>query len=179
LGDARTGWHSACASRPLLHLAAHRRHRCCCSWFLCAGVQVWRHFHQQPGAPDTHTSHDTGGPLLTRWGWPWHMQQSSVAVQLAFPHGPLPVQICFFCVANPSTAVCCCSCCCTDLPMPPVPPAGLLLEIASIIHGQGLSVVEGVIRGGSESPITADMVSDQTQIPDPPLGRRTMRCGDC
>lgn len=52
---------------------------------------------------------------------------------------------------------------------------GLLLEIASIIHGQGLSVVEGVIRGGSESPITADMVSDQTQIPDPPLGRRTMR----
>lgn len=61
----------------------------------------------------------------------------------------------------------------------PVHLAGLLLEIASIIHGQGLSVVEGVIRGGSESPITPDMVSDPTQLPDPPAGRRTMRCELC
>jgi hypothetical protein len=48
-------------------------------------------------------------------------------------------------------------------PPPPTPCivcTGLLLEIASIIHGQGLSVVEAVIRGGSESPITPDMVSD-------------------
>lgn len=52
---------------------------------------------------------------------------------------------------------------------------GLLLEIASIIHGQGLSVVEAVIRGGSESPITPDMVSDAAAIPDPPSGRRVMR----
>jgi len=52
---------------------------------------------------------------------------------------------------------------------------GLLLEIASIIHGQGLSVVEAVIRGGSESPIAPDMVSDPTTIPDPPAGRRVMR----
>lgn len=52
---------------------------------------------------------------------------------------------------------------------------GLLLEIASIIHGQGLSVVEAVIRGGSESPITPDMVTDPQSIPDPPLGRRVMR----
>jgi hypothetical protein len=51
----------------------------------------------------------------------------------------------------------------------------LLLEIASIIHGQGLSVVEAVIRGGSESPITPDMVSDAAAIPDPPSGRRVMR----
>lgn len=49
------------------------------------------------------------------------------------------------------------------------------MDIASIIHGQGLSVVEGVIRGGSESPIDPGLISNPSALPDPPLGRRVMR----
>jgi hypothetical protein len=34
---------------------------------------------------------------------------------------------------------------------------GLLLELSSIFYGQGLSIAEAVVRGGSESPIPPDM----------------------
>lgn len=46
-----------------------------------------------------------------------------------------------------SAAACCCP------PHAGLPPLGLLLELSSIIHGQGLSIAEAVVRGGSESPI--------------------------
>eukprot|EP00775_Hariotina_reticulata_P007584 gene7584-7789_t len=57
----------------------------------------------------------------------------------------------------------------------PPDDGGLLLELSSIFYGQGLSIAEAVVRGGSESPIPPDMCSDPNAIPDPPPGKRMMR----
>jgi hypothetical protein len=54
---------------------------------------------------------------------------------------------------------------------------GLLLDLASVIHGMGVSIVEGVIRGGG--PLAAApthlKVDPIAAVPAPPEGRRTMR----
>ncbi|WIA23781.1 hypothetical protein OEZ85_013464 [Tetradesmus obliquus] len=70
---------------------------------------------------------------------------------------------------------------------------GLLFEMSSIFHGQGIAIVEGLVRGGSESPIPPDMLagmsglaaaaaggsssssSSSGSVPDPPAGMRVMR----
>jgi hypothetical protein len=63
-------------------------------------------------------------------------------------------------------------------------PAGLLFEMSSIFHGQGIVICEGLVRGGSESPIPDDMLSGLTaaaaaaadgSIAEPPPGMRVMR----
>jgi hypothetical protein len=63
-----------------------------------------------------------------------------------------------------------------------VRPAGLLFEMSSIFHGQGIVICEGLVRGGSESPIPADMLLGLTaaaaadgSVAQPPPGMRVMR----
>jgi hypothetical protein len=51
----------------------------------------------------------------------------------------------------------------------------LLLELASVIHGQGYSVQEAVIRGGPESPITEAHCSHAADLPQPPTNKRVIR----
>eukprot|EP00877_Chromochloris_zofingiensis_P004294 jgi/Chrzof1/13866/Cz08g15160.t1 len=50
---------------------------------------------------------------------------------------------------------------------------GLLLQLASVMHGQGISVAEAVIRGGVDNPIPAELT--QIELPDPPPGKRVLR----
>ncbi|KAF8060361.1 hypothetical protein HT031_004897 [Scenedesmus sp. PABB004] len=55
---------------------------------------------------------------------------------------------------------------------------GLLFEMASIFHGQGLVVCEGVVRGGSEDPIPPELLDGLPAArgaPPPPAGSRVMR----
>jgi hypothetical protein len=65
--------------------------------------------------------------------------------------------------------------------------AGLLFEMSSIFHGQGIVICEGLVRGGSESPIPPDLLSGLSAaaaasgsgssggVPDPPAGMRVMK----
>eukprot|EP00879_Flechtneria_rotunda_P003135 GHRR01003357.1.p1 GENE.GHRR01003357.1~~GHRR01003357.1.p1 ORF type:complete len:325 (+),score=48.97 GHRR01003357.1:589-1563(+) len=52
---------------------------------------------------------------------------------------------------------------------------GLLLELSSLIHGQGLHICEAVVRSGSENPIPCSLVSNPDAIPEPLPGKRVMR----
>ncbi|KAF6264613.1 hypothetical protein COO60DRAFT_1634227 [Scenedesmus sp. NREL 46B-D3] len=59
---------------------------------------------------------------------------------------------------------------------------GLLFEMSSIFHGQGIVICEGLVRGGSESPIPPDMLAglaaaaaDGDGVPEPPPSSRVMR----
>eukprot|EP00878_Enallax_costatus_P001102 GHUV01001239.1.p1 GENE.GHUV01001239.1~~GHUV01001239.1.p1 ORF type:complete len:322 (+),score=48.37 GHUV01001239.1:268-1233(+) len=52
---------------------------------------------------------------------------------------------------------------------------GLLLELSSIFHGQGLVICEAVIRGGSENPIPQQLLSELVSVPEPPPHMRVMR----
>lgn len=54
---------------------------------------------------------------------------------------------------------------------------GLLFEMASIFHGQGLVVHEGVVRGGSDNPIPGQLLEgmDLAAVPEPAAGQRVMR----
>jgi hypothetical protein len=54
--------------------------------------------------------------------------------------------------------------------------------MSSIFHGQGIVICEGLVRGGSESPIPADMLSGlaaaaaaDSSVAEPPPGMRVMR----
>ncbi|KAI8464729.1 MAG: hypothetical protein J3K34DRAFT_104686 [Monoraphidium minutum] len=68
---------------------------------------------------------------------------------------------------------------CTELTITPeVDSPGLLLDLASVIHGMGISIVEGVIRGaGPVAPPGGGhlKVDPIASVPEPPEGRRTMR----
>lgn len=52
---------------------------------------------------------------------------------------------------------------------------GLLLELSSIFHGQGLVICEAVVRGGSENPIPQQLLSKLVSVPEPPPHKRVMR----
>lgn len=68
---------------------------------------------------------------------------------------------------------------CTELTITPDRDSpGLLLDLASVIHGMGVGIVEGVIRGSG--PISAAggghlKVDPIASVPAPPEGKRTMR----
>jgi hypothetical protein len=55
--------------------------------------------------------------------------------------------------------------------------------MSSIFHGQGIVICEGLVRGGSESPIPEDMLAGLTaaaaaaggSVAEPPPGMRVMR----
>ena len=47
---------------------------------------------------------------------------------------------------------------------------GLLLELTSVLHGQGIAIREAVIRGGDDSPIDAALASRVPSVPVPGAG---------